>query len=468
MDKNTKNKIPFTDNIISSSNVALSLMKNAFLFPQMPNPTKVDNYTYNTPGLFNRNAGGSNNPDKNLGNLALPIPPARTVETIEDWRTAIIEAERSILPYRVQVQQIFRDTYLNPHVFACMSKRKELTTLRNFAIVDKNGNVDKSKTKLIKKSWLRKIIDYSLDAQFYGYSLISLGDLIEGNFPLVTIIRRDLISPERREVTTIPYNPSGYCFDDEPWRESHVYVSTPSEHGTNACGMGILYTVALREINLRNLYGFNMDFLEMFGAPYRALFMQDIYNETERLRGVNTLKNQGAGTFGVFGEKDRVEFLSPGSGSGWKAYSEAELRWNKDISKAILGHADAMDSVPGKLGSSQGGGKNGQDHTPIKDALVNKQAVDGLFIENIINEELLPRLRDDFGFDISEDFNFKFLNSEEDESILEKQNENNLILSQITKNLIGSNIQIDAKYFEDLTGIKVNEITPIITPNNNF
>ena len=437
---------------------ALSLIRNSFLFPNMPTPTKNNQFDRNT-NLFNKNAGGSNDPKKNLGNIQLPVPPSRKVETIEDWRNGVSETERSILPYRVQIQEIFRDTYLNPHVNACFQRRKELTLLRTFALCDANDKPLNEWNGLLQKSWFRNFISYALDAQFYGYSLISLGDCIPAKdgygFPLLTEIRRDLISPERREVTSIPYNPAGFKWDDEEYAPWHIWVDTPTEHGTNACGLGLFYTVALREINLRNLYGFYMDFLEVFGSPYRALFMENVLNEEERGMGIAALNNQGGGNYGIFGKDDKVEFIGP-SGPGFKAYDSATASWCKDISKVILGHGDALDSVPGKLGASQGGGKNGGDHSPVKDALVAKQAVDALFLTPIINEELLPRLRY-HGIDIPEDVHFKFLNSEEDQILQDKQMDMNIKLSEIAKNLIGSGYEIDKEYFEAASGIKLQK-----------
>lgn len=433
--------------------LALSLIKNSFLLPDLEKPTQNKSLSRNYD-LMNNN-GGSKDPKKNLSDYQLPVPPARTVLDIDDWRDAVIELEKSILPYRVLIQQIFRDTVLNPHVDSCLEKRKELTLLRNFQFCYADGKPNNELTKLLNKSWFKDFLSYSLDSKFYGYSLISLGDFYNYDFPELTIIRRDLISPERKHVTTIPYNPAGYSWEDPEYAPYHIWVSTKPEHGTASCGMGLLYSVALREINLRNLYAMNMDFLEVFGSPYRALFMENAIDPIERARGINSLSNQGGANFGIFGKDDKLEFVGPGGGSGWKAYADAESRWNKDISKVILGHSDVLDSTPGKLGSTGGGGKNGEDHNPQKDALVAKQASDASFLIPIVNGILLPKLRDEFFFDIPEGTYFKFLNSEEDAMIENRQLELNLKMSEISKNLIGTGYEIDQEYFENVTGIKL-------------
>jgi hypothetical protein len=435
---------------------ALTLIKNSFLMPELKKPTQAGNLRRDY-SLLNNNGGSLDN-RKNLSNYQLPVPPAREVLTIEDWRDAIIETEKSILPYRVLVQEIYRDTVLNPHVKSCIERRKELTLLRKFAMCDMSGNPDKEWTNYLSAPWFSDFLSYSLDALFFGYSLISLGDIAENEFPQLSIIRRDLISPERKHVTSIPYNPAGYSWDDPEYAPWHIWLPTPTENGTNSCGLGLLYSVALREINLRNLYGFNMDFLEMFGAPYRALFMENATDTTERSKGIAALNNQGGENWGLFGKDDRLEFLSPTGGSGWKSYSEAEGRWNKDISKVLLGHADALDSVPGKLGSSQGGGKGGGDHSPVKDALVAKQQMDANYLTPIINRILFPKMRE-LGIEVPEDLYFTFLNSEEDVMIRDKNLDMSVKMSEVVKNLIGSGYEVDQAYFEEATGIKLTKST---------
>lgn len=446
---------------------SLSYIKNLFILPDLPNPNKnLSPSKFNNKYSLNNNNGGSLDYSKNLSNYQLPVPPTRRVINIEDWREGIIESEKSILPYRVLVQTIYRDTVLNPHVNACIAKRKELTLLRKFAMCDSNGKIDPIWTDYLYKDWFNWFISYTLDSLFYGYSLVSLGDMVEDNFPDLSIIRRDLISPERKIVSSIPYNPSGFSWDDPFYEPYHIWLPTPTDQGTNACSMGILYQVALREINLRNLYGFNMDFLEIFGSPYRALFMENALDPTERGKGIQALNNQGGNNFGIYGKDDRLEFLSPGSGSGWKGYADADQRWNKDISKVILGHADALDSVPGKLGSSQGGGKGGADHSPVKDALVAKQQMDSNYLTPIINNKLIPKLRN-LGIEIPTNLRFTFLNSEEDEMIKDKQLDLSVKMSEIAKNLIGTGYEIDRSDFETRTGLKLSK-SAIPAPNAGF
>jgi hypothetical protein len=441
---------------------ALKRIKNAFFLPVIT--PKIERNGSDRSSLFNTNAGGSKDLDKNLANAFLPVPVSREVQDPETWRGAIREAEMPVLPFRVKMQQIYLDTAINSHVAACMLKRKNLTLLRKFALVDEKGEPNEEWTNYLKKSWFYKFVNYSLDALFYGYSLITLGDIVQNELPNLTIIRRDNISPERLEVTVIPYSPTGYYFMDSPYNESHIWIPTPTMNGTTSCGVGLFYPIALFEIYLRNMNSDNANFMQLFASPFRAAFLEaTINNEAERASVEAMLRNQGAMNYGIFNKDDRLEYLTGGNGNGWKAFADADRRWQKQITKTLLGHEDSISSTPGKLGAGQGGGKDGGDHSPVQEALYEIQASDENFILPIINNELLTRLRF-HGIDIPENLTFKYLNSEEEEDIIRRKNEVNLTMSEIARNLEKTNLTIDPSWFEEVTGIK---LTKNETPTEN-
>ncbi len=442
----------------------LQRIRNAFIFPTGPKPDPYADKNGGRIPAFNRTAGGSNDVKKNLSNTQIPVAPSRKMQDVEGWREAVIMAERSIYPYRVKMQEQFRDTVLNTHVASCINKRKNMTLQRKFALVDASGKPNDEWTEYFKRQWFNYFVSYSIDAIFYGYSLISLGEIVDGELPRITTLRRDNISPERQNVVPAPYLLDGPSWNDPEYAPWHVWVQTQNEHGTTSCGFGLLYPVAYLEILMRNMLNNNSDFMELFASPYRALFM-DISNEEERLNAQQALDSQGSLGYGVFGKEDKLEVLQGSGGNGYKSYADFQQRIEKNISKLLLGHSDAIESTPGKLGASQGGGnKPGGDHSPVQTALDEIMQSDAGFIEPIVNKELLTRLRF-HGIDVPEELTFKFLNSEEEEDIQRKKNDVNLQLSSIVKNLTGSNLEVDPAYFEETTGIKVSKVEqPIIAP----
>ena len=429
---------------------------------------KVKNWGFNTT-----NTGAATNLGKdhtktaqNLSNYITPVQLQRLRTDVSMWRDAVAEAERAYFPFRVKMQRMYIDTILNGHVFSLMERRKDLTLLRKFEISDAKGKKNEELTEFfINENWFSDFINYSLDALFFGYSLISLGDIEGGKLKDVSIVPRWYVSPDREQVGSFIYATSGANFVEEPYNNWHIYVKTKSDSGVSPVGYGLMYQIAIYEIFLRNTLGFNGDLVEMFGMPYRVGKTTKT-EEHERAELESAIKNMGSAGYAILDPMDEIEFLETKvSGNGFKLYESLEKRCEQKVSKIILGHADAMDSTPGKLGGSQGG-----EESPTAQALEDKQIKDGRFIENIVNNELLPRLKKLGVVNVPDGLTFKFLNDGEAEEQRNNEDASNLITAQIAQTMKNAGLQMDANYFAERTGIKAEMIEvaePSLKENNN-
>jgi hypothetical protein len=341
-----------------------------------------------------------------------------------------------------------------------MSRRKNLTLLKDFKLCDEAGEENKVATKMLKKQWFNLYCNYILDAQFFGYSLVSLGDLNNDEFPQLTTIRRFNISPDRLNVTSYVYSLSGAQFLDDPYRLWHVWQPTPTEVGISLTGYGLLYKVAMYEIICRNTLGFNMDAAELYGMPLRVGKTSKT-NEDERALFEKALAQMGSAGYILMDTLDDISLVEGGgSGAGFKIYESLEARCEKKISKILLGHADALDSTAGKLGGGQG------EESPVAQALENIQTVDSRFLENNINTELLPRLRE-MGMAIPEGLRFEIKNDQEREEMRTREDASNKATADIAQVMKNAGLQMDAAYFEERTGIPTTTIEapqPNLTP----
>lgn len=386
-------------------------------------------------------------------NLNLIIPPyqlERIRQNIFEWRDSIREAELAWYPQRVKMQRMYQDTVINGHVKACMERRKDLTLLRDFKICNANGEEDKKWTEFFKKPWFNLWVEYGLDALAYGYQLIAHGDIVNDGFPNLDIVKRENVSPDRLLVSRYAYsNNDGISFLEEPYLDYHTYFKTPTENGASICGYGYLYSVAYYEILLRGLTGANADFVQYFGMPFVKGFTEKT-EEAERAEFADALAAIGTNKWIMLDkDSDNVEALDTSkSGAGYESFDNFDTRCLKMITKIILGHADALDSTPGKLGSEQG------DDNPIAKALKAKKTRDGAYIENAFNDVLLPKLRN-LGFNIPEGLKGCFSNDEEEEETRRREDDNNQKTAAIMKTISDAGGQPDWKYFSDRTGIIV-------------
>jgi hypothetical protein len=365
------------------------------------------------------------------------------------WRDACKEAEDPWYPMRVKMQRMFLDTVLNEHLKACIRRKKNLTLLRKFKLCDEAGNIDEAATNMLKASWFRLFQSYALDAQLFGYNLIHLGDLVNGKFPDLHFVKRQNVSPDTKVIKRFEYAPSGQSFTEAPLSDWLIYVSTPGETGSSPCGYGLLYEIAKTEIMLRNNMGQNADYNEVFGQPIRKGTTNKV--DTERAEFERALQSMGSNAYILLEDgRDTLELVEAGSrGSAYLTFENFEQRGEKKISKVILGHAEALDSVEGQLGSSSG------EDNPVVKALLGVQSEDAEFLQPIINDELLPRLRN-LGFAIGEHLKFQYINDEEKEMFRQREDESNKRTADMIKTFkdAGADITDETwEWVEERTGI---------------
>jgi hypothetical protein len=400
---------------------------------------------------------------KNVGRYISQIQFARIRNDIQSWRAAIVEAELAWWPHRVRMQRIFQDTILNEHIEACIRKRNRLTLSRGFRFVSADNPDDITQDdpvlkKLFNQAWFDNFQTYALEAKYFGYSLISLGDVENDRFTELTIIPRQNVSPDRLNVTSIVNQVNGLKFTEPPYDLYHVWVPTPSDLGVSKCGYGLLYKLAKTEIYLRNATESNVDGIEVFGQPIRKGKTTKT-DPFERDQFEAALRDMGSMPYILLDDgQDELELVeSKQVGTGYQIYGDFEKRQEQKISKVLLGHADAMESTPGKLGSEQGGGES-----PAQIALNEVQVEDGGFLENIINNQLLPRMRQ-MGFKIPITKEFRYSNDKEKEQTRRKEDDNNMITAQVAETMKSAGLVMDAKYFEERTGI-ITTVAPEPVP----
>lgn len=405
------------------------------------------------PPSVNVPPNGTGSPAKDLRRYISPVQLQRIVTDVAFLNSAISECESAWYPQRVKIQTQFVTTIRNGQVDACMDRRHKLTELKAWNVCDLDDKPDEDATKFLKVKWFRDFVHFGLEAKAYGYSLITLGDLIADAFPNLSIIKRWNVSPDRKNVSMFTYSISGAPFLEEPYVDWHVWVPTRTDVGSSDCGFGYLYKVALYEIFARNTMSQNSTAAELFGMPIRV-GKTNKTDETERGDFEQALANMGAAGYVLLDLMDELTLEESKSlGAGYKIFESLETRCEKKISKIILGHADAMDSTPGKLG----GGQDGEE-SPAAAAMRDVATVDMTDIEDLVSNVLFPKLIK-LGFTQFKNRKFKFDNKDEEAEARTNEDAANLATANVYVAIKQAGGDPDWKYFTDRTGIPV-EATP--------
>ncbi len=370
------------------------------------------------------------------------------------WRDSLKEAELAWYPHRVKMQRVFIDTVLNGHISACMSKRKDLTLLKGYYIKNVAGEIDEKATELIQKQWFGNILNHVFDAQYFGYSLIALNDLINDEFPNIEIIRRWNVSPDRHQLVPLVYSLSGINFLDpnakdasgNSWMDSTIWIETPSDIGASKCGYGLLYKAAYYEILVRNNTGYNATAMELFGQPTRVgkTTKTDPY---ERDTFFNALLEMGSNAAILMDSTDEVELMFSPTGSGKnQGYANFEERCERKISKLFFGHDSALDSIAGKLGSEES----------AIEAIEDVERKDTIWMKEVVNSHVIPKLQG-YGIAIPVGSTFCFSNDKEEVEAQRKEDEEIMKIADICYKFSQAGIEPDLAWAEERTGMKLTK-----------
>jgi hypothetical protein len=81
-------------------------------------------------------------------------------------------------PNRTRLYNVYTDVEADPHLSGCVAQRKGFVMARSFKLSKQDGSPDNDAQKLFNTTWFKELMDYCLDANFWGHSLIELGDVI--------------------------------------------------------------------------------------------------------------------------------------------------------------------------------------------------------------------------------------------------------------------------------------------------
>ena len=314
-----------------------------------------------------------------VAQLIVQRQQVRKREDIGDWRNAILTAESVINPNRTDIIRIYKDVDLDGHITGIVGSIKNKIKSKPFMIVDTNGEIDEDKTKLFQKEWYFKFIDFIVEAPFWGFSLIQLGNIKDDGFPDIELIPREYVVPEfglvKKDLfgSSANDNRSVFKYNEPPLKDWFIFIGEKKN-------LGLFNKASPHALAKKNLFAEMWEYGELFGMPIMKGHTN--LNDPERRKNMeDMLKNIGSAAWGVFDKDDTIDFIRAGGGDATKTFIQPIKLSNEEISKAFAGEVATFDEKS-FVGSAE-----------VQERIFNELII--AFMRNvgfIVNNQLIPRM----------------------------------------------------------------------------
>lgn len=330
---------------------------------------------------FVRNAfTGSKNAEheKAVTQMVDAIKRQRTLynKEIRDWKLAKAVALDPILPRRKMLTDIMDEVLDDPFIFGRSETRKLRVSNKSVAIVDKDGEINEEKTKLIQKLWFKNLIKYTLDSIYFSYTLMYPKELDKQGFiKKLSFVYRDHIVPETTELLINPYDLQGENFTEGNLKKWTLWVN--HEHS-----IGLLNKAIPLWIFKKHSWQNWDEFEEMFGIPMRTAKVAStdprVKKEVDKW-----LKDLGSAGWARFPEGVEIDIKESNSRDSFNVFNEKRKACNEELANLFDGNSETAKDTGSR--AKTGEIINGTQKLITMD--------DETFVMFFINDDVLPWLR---------------------------------------------------------------------------
>lgn len=296
----------------------------------------------------------------------------RQSAAINRWQAARMTFESYIMPNNTELMRVYNDIEVDAHLWALMQTIRLKVLANAFAVYDEKDEIDEVATDLFTQKWFRQLCIAVVEADFYGFSLVQLGDIVNGSFVDAEIVPREYVVQQKGGVKKnlgnpndlLPFNASGF----QNWL-------VPIGETRN---LGLLDKAAPLVIKKKEVISAWSEAAELFGMPIRIGRTQ-IQNPEKRENMEDMLENMGEAAWGVFDKEDEIELIQTSKTDFSNLYDSFIDRVNSELSKLVLLQTGTTDEKA-HVGSAQ-------VHENILHDVIEAYI---LKVEDVANEIVIP------------------------------------------------------------------------------
>lgn len=368
---------------------------------------------------------------------------ALTRRDLGDWRKAWQLAINVDSPNRQHLYDIYRDVDVDLHLSGCIQQREGFVMARSFKLVNEKDQEDEEAAKYFNAPWFKQLMKHALDANYWGHSLIELGNPITDingrmTYDGVVLIPRKHVIPEyHRVIIDLGQDwHTGIDYHEAPLSDWYVEVGQPDS-------LGLFLKAATQTIPKKNALAFWDTFAEIFGMPMR-IARTNTRDDKERKRMEKMMSDMGTEGWGIFQEGTEIEVVESSKGDAFNVYDKRIDRANSELSKLIIGQTMTIED-----GSSL---SQSETHLEVFQNLVE---ADCDMLRDIINNQLIPRM-------IKHGFPIQGIHFDWDYSVDYTPEQ-----QKAYEELVLNNYEVDPKYFIEKYNMPVGErrtVQPVAVP----
>jgi phage gp29-like protein len=311
----------------------------------------------------------------------------RTRQDLLKLRLAIDSAENIHSYDRQMLHDIYREIEKDLNLESNWGSRKMKVKEKPFKIVNINSKEENEDlTEMLEAPWFFEWIDACMDSKMWGFSLIEFGPLVNGEFQpyevagklydAITVIDRDNVKPEFGIITNTPGMSEGLSWADPKYSPYLMFVG-------NHRSKGLLEKLAKYILFKDNCLGNWSEWAEVFGMDKRVGYTDS--DGEDRRNFIKAIRDIGANAYGVFTNRDKIEYLGTQRQDAYKVYHEFVNYVDEQTAKAIFGQ-DVVTNNTGRVVGTVG------------ENIANMYGSnDARFIKALVNKKLFP-LMENLGF----------------------------------------------------------------------
>lgn len=332
--------------------------------------------------IFGINFGGSVDPIDNVDKGRPATADAiqkiirtqlvRSRATIVKWTKAVALAENVEQPDRLDLIRIYKEIERDAHLQSLMTQRSNAILSTPFYLYRSGSDEpDDEQTAKLNADWFFKFLELALDSVFYGHSLIQFGAITNDRFENVELVPREYVIPEKYAVRKKIGDRESFSFIDPPFDVWAIGVGDVND-------LGVLNNAVPLLVYKKDVLSAWSEYADLFGAPVR-IGKTDVMNEVKRQNMDDMLENMGSMAWGTFDRDDVLELVESNNRDAFNVFKEMVNTANAELSKLFLGQTGTTDEKS-FVGSAE-----------VHERVANTYtAADKRFIQNVVNNQLLP------------------------------------------------------------------------------